>query len=221
MLWAVTVVAAATSASACGGAQHPDTRRPADREAGHRVVLIGPVAGMPVACGPRAVALRIAGFFDAFNTGDRTALQQSLTARRAFAWFSSSTKFPGSPRRNFVAHDPGAAVRYLLKRHAAGERLSLLAVNVTLIPPTRWVPQANFDIAGVEFALRRTAPDLHGAGTRIAGGKAGLACAGGRIVLWSMGLDRQQSKTALSAVCPSPSKRASQDTIVACSRRSA
>jgi hypothetical protein len=90
-----------------------------------------------------------------------------------------------------------ALLRYLANRHRAGERMHILTVKVTRIPPRAWFPSIVDDVAGVEYSIRLDAPDLASfpGRNRVAGGKGGFGCSDGRLLAWSMGLDTAGSRS--------------------------
>jgi hypothetical protein len=156
----------------------------------------------------------LAAFVDAFNRGDAGGLDQLVSDRDHFQWYSAveghgqhartfttdglTSAVDGREGRPHHADGRPALLRYLADRHSAGERMRLLHVQVTHIPPRGWFPSIVDDVAGVDYSIRLNAPDLaqfHGRNT-LAGGKAGFGCSDGRLLAWSMGLDTAGGRQA-------------------------
>jgi hypothetical protein len=161
----------------------------------------------------------VAAFVDAFNRGDTEQLDRAIAEREHFQWYWANEGH-GKGAHTFAAdgltsevdggegpphHTDGrpALLRYLADRHRAGERMRLLQVQVTHIPPRDWFGSIVDDVAGVDYSIRLDAPDLAAfpGHSRLAGGKGGFGCSNGRLLAWSMGLDtaggREQRATRL------------------------
>ncbi|MEA2411809.1 MAG: hypothetical protein QOC77_2370 [Thermoleophilaceae bacterium] len=167
-----------------------------------RIALIHDDGSLPRACGARQIASRALAFEDAFNRGDAAALDDLVADAAHFQWFTVSDGGIHT-QRGFGAEGRTSArevsppdqrprlVPYLLARHRRGERMRLLEITVTYVPPRAWFPNIADQVGGITFTTRRDGPDFPalGGSNRIGGGKAGFRCADGRLLAWSMGLD--------------------------------
>jgi hypothetical protein len=157
---------------------------------------------LPAACRPRAVALRIAAFFDAFNRGDPSAMR---FFDPQLDWYSVTD---GRPRRHFVTYSRPGLPEYFARRHRHGERLKLEQIDVSL---------AN-GLGHVAYRIDRRADDLRRLGITgtTAVGKGAVDCTTGRIVVWTMGMAPGRGYPGFE-VCPGT--EAPRGAIVACARR--
>jgi hypothetical protein len=200
-------------------------------------VVVRDDGSLPTRCSVRRTVARVAAFVDAFNRGDAERLDRAIAEREHFQWYSSNEGH-GKRGRGFNAdgltsaadrgegappHTDGrpALLRYLANRSRAGERMRLLQVQVTHIPPRSWFPSIVDDVAGVEYSIRLDAPDLAAfpGRNRLAGGKGGFGCSDGRLLAWSMGLDtaggREERATRLCRLVSRVKDRA-KPRILAC-----
>jgi hypothetical protein len=132
---------------------------------------------LPPACRPRALALRIGDFFDAFNRGGPSAARFVAPERAPNGgWYSVSE----GRARHFVAYDRAKLARYFARRHDHGERMRLLELAVGF---------AN-GLGHIEFRVDRRADDLRRLGVvgTIAHGKGAVDCSTRQVVVWSMGM---------------------------------
>ena len=171
------------------------------------IVVLHDDGSLPPRCGVRRAVARVAAFVDAFNRGDAEQLDRAIAERERFQWYWASEghgkrvrAFEANGLTSAVAGDDGApdhtdgrpeALRYLMSRHQAGERMRLLQVRVTHIPPRGWFPSIEYDVAGVDYSIRIDAPDLAAfpGRNRIGSGKGGFGCSDGRLLAWTIGLD--------------------------------
>lgn len=121
----------------------------------------------------RGVVLR---FVRAFNDGDVATLDGVFARAGEFHWYTVDD--PARPR-DLGAEDRSALLRYLGRRHRAGERLRLVSFAFN---------GNNASYGHFEFEVDRSAGDL--ATTRY-DGKGAVVCTDGppRIAAWAMGRD--------------------------------
>jgi hypothetical protein len=179
------------------------------------IVVLRDDGSLPRRCGVRRTVSRLAAFVDAFNRGDAGQLDQLVSDRDHFQWYSA-VEGHGKRARAFTANGLSSAVdtgsggpgpptdgrpallNYLARRKRMGERLRLVEVKVTGIRPRAWFPNIADEVAGVEFSIRLEAPDLasFSGHNTLAGGKAGFGCSDGRLLAWSIGLDTAGGRQA-------------------------
>jgi hypothetical protein len=166
-----------------------------DGDAPDGVEVTGDEGPLPPGCwSGEEVAGLIGRFFDAFNRGDRAALVSFFPAEgtrsnnmnpEQLQWYSVSEGNP--PTRSFVAHDRETLLRYFAERHAHGERLSLLSLQVS----TGYKSDAFVFFEIARFADDLAAPGAglpnSGAGEYVAIGKGAINCGKGTFYMWSMG----------------------------------
>ncbi len=146
------------------------------------VVMLAP--GAPVAaapptsgCSPARTRALISRFVNAFNVGDRRALNDAWASKIWFKWFSVTTD-PGARTPEDAARRD-TLLPYFAARHAAHERLTLTAVKLNGVTAHGY---GNF-----EFHLLRSADDLPGGPVAYAG-KGASTCSTGRLFVWAMGV---------------------------------
>jgi hypothetical protein len=158
------------------------------------VQITGDEGPLPPGCwSGEEVAGLIVRFLAAFNRGDQAALVGLFPAEgtrsntmnpEQLQWYSVVEGYP--PTRSFVAHDRETLLRYFAERHAHGERLSLLSLQVST---------GYRNDAYVGFEIARFADDLSasgegvpnsGADELVAGGKGAINCGKGTIYMWGM-----------------------------------
>jgi hypothetical protein len=153
---------------------------------GAEVVVTRDSLALPGGCSPREVAGLLLRFEAAFNSGNSRGLNRIFAPAGArppgFQWFTTEQG------RIF---DRRQLVPFLLRRHATGQRMRVLAVDVG----SSWVPHS----VGLGFRLARE----HG--------KAELDCARQRLYVWSAA-----SGSARSGCSEGPQRPAR--TVVACAR---
>ena len=222
---AVGCIAIAALAVGCDDEGHPapqQSPRPAPR-----IVVSRDDGSLPRRCGVVRTATRVAAFLDAVNRGDAPLLERMVADRDHFQWYSFSAGH-GRRMRGFETngltsarddaegrpppHVNGrpALMRYLAGRHPAGERMQLLELQITRIPPRGWFPSITYDVAGIDFLVRVDAPDLTSfpGHNRLAGGKGAFGCSDGRLLAWTMSLDTAGGrKLRASWTCRKASQR--------------
>jgi hypothetical protein len=181
-------------------------------------------------CNPRQAAALLGRFLDAFNRGDTAALHEIWTKEdrpgrpvwpvgREFRWYSVTEggSVQTSPWRHRSVYDRPDLLAYFAERHSQGERMSLVAVQVTRSREP-WS-------AGIRFVVRRSADDLPsslGGRQRIAGGKGGIDCERQQIYLWSMAMNTAKAGQDYPArgagvPCPRPAGWSPANPVVVCS----
>jgi hypothetical protein len=173
----------------------------AEREPAARIVVTRDDPDLPAGCRPRALARRIAAFFDAFNRGDPSAVDFVDPSE---GWYSVSD----GRGRHFVTYSKSGLPEYFARRHRHGERLRLLEVDVSYAR----------GLGHMAYLVERRADDLARLGIvgTTAVGKGALDCRTRKIVVWSMGMPAGE-RFARFAVCPRPRTRTGAT--VACARR--
>jgi hypothetical protein len=159
---------------------------------------------LPPACRPRALALRIGDFLDAFNRGDPSAARFVAPERAPNGGWYSVTE---GRVRHFVAYDRAKLARYFARRHEHGERMRLLELAVGF---------AN-GLGHIEFQVDRRADDLRRLGVvgTVAHGKGAVDCSTRQVVVWSMGMPTRREPYFV--VCRRPAAARDAPT-VACAR---
>jgi hypothetical protein len=128
-------------------------------------------------CSPLQTTAIVKRFIQAFNRGDRRALNNEVWGGRLyFNWYSVATA-PGS-RVDPEARRRDTLMSYFAARHAAGERLVLTKLKLNGVTAGAY---RNF-----EFRLLRSADDTPGGEVPYAG-KGASSCATGRLITWAMG----------------------------------
>jgi hypothetical protein len=140
-------------------------------------------------CSPRVVTEVLLRFEKALDAGDRKALD-SLFARDRFLGFSLDGP---------IVRDRGRLVRHLLRLHARGVGVRLLAVDVG----NSWVPHS----VGMAVSLLEV-----GGSSRQLSGKAEFDCRRRQIYVWNVGAPGHPSP------CPEVPSANALRTVVACSR---
>jgi hypothetical protein len=142
-----------------------------------------PAASLPAGCSPDEVATVMHQFLDAFNHGDQQALRAYFKPQDPAHWSQAAYekefqvfgvgKTEQTPE--FVASDLPALFEYFAQRHAHGEKLALLSLEVN----ESWAP----DRVELAFNLTRVADDvpLH---ALVA--KGALVCSTHQFVVWQM-----------------------------------
>jgi hypothetical protein len=169
---------------------------------------------LPRRCGVKRTASRVVAFIDAFNRGDADGLDRLIADREHFQWYSSGAGH-GTRSRGFTTDGMTSArdqlpprpdgrpalLRYLANRNRLGERMRLVQVKITRIPPRAWFAGITDEVAGVEYSVTLDAPDFASfpGRNRLAGGKGGFGCSDGRLLAWSMGLDTAGRRLAGAA----------------------
>jgi hypothetical protein len=175
-----------------------------------RVVVTRDDSELPRGCRPRQVAQRISAFLAAINAGDGSAARYAAPELGPYGgWYSVTEGNPRRGGRHSVARSQSSLAHYFRRRHAHGERLRLLEVDVSY---------AN-GLGHIAFRVDRRADDLRRLGIRttVAYGKGALRCEDGKIVVWSMGMQAGRSDPhADFEICPRPAIRVKA--IVACAR---
>lgn len=140
-----------------------------------------PPDGLPLPAGcdlDRVVEIAV-GFLDAFSRGDETALAAAIPEE------AGGDAFPGEGRFGWLsvygptgefATSRAEVIAYARARHAHHERIRLLQFEAS---GSWWDPGVD-----IVFDLAREADDLP---AHVVGGKGSLDCAGGTIVVWSIG----------------------------------
>jgi hypothetical protein len=150
------------------------------------IVVTRDSLALPSGCSPRDVAGFLLRFEAAFNSGNRLELDRLFARPGArppgFQWFTNE---------HGRIFDRRLLIPFLLRRHASGERMRLLAVDIG--------PGGDSNSVGLGFRLA----DEHG--------KAALDCAHRRLFVWS-----SASGSARSG-CPEGPQRVGR-TVVACAR---
>jgi hypothetical protein len=168
----------------------------------------------PQRCRPRAVGRTVAGLLRSVTDGDWVALNRFLEEEPEFGWYSVTDGVPRGPRRHFVAYNRDRLDSYFKARHAIGERVRLLAVDVVYDPDR--------NLGHIAYVLRRRAPDLAEIGITgtLADGKGAVDCQDGRVRVWSMGMDEspRYARGTLKVLCPLPPAVDWTRTAVACAR---
>jgi hypothetical protein len=199
-LWLVVPLALA------GCASDWPLRLPAER-----VVVTREDSELPSGCRPRQVAERISAFLAAINAGDGSAARYAAPELGPHGgWYSVTEGNPRRGGRHSVASNRSSLASYFRRRHAHGERLRLLEVDVSYA----------YGLGHIAFRVDRRADDLRRLGIRttVAHGKGALRCEDGKIVVWSMGMEAGPEERHLEfTICPSPSVPVRA--IVACARR--
>jgi hypothetical protein len=188
---------------------------------------------LPARCGVRRTTSRVLAFMDAFNRGDSEALDKAIADREHFQWYSatagvkrtfgatgvSATIDDASPQKD----ERPALLRYLASRSRAGERMHLVQVMVSRVPPRSWFQNITDEAAGVEYSVRLTAPDFASlpGRNRLAGGKGAFGCSDGRLLVWTMGLDTANGSAMHKELLCRRASRVREDArrVVACTRR--
>jgi hypothetical protein len=155
------------------------------------VGVLGVVAAPPVAahpsspgtvrdCTPDEVGRVLTTFIGAFNAGKFRRLDALFAAKRhsddapGFQWYSTGA--PGD-RTGKAAHNRATLIRYFKRRHAAGERLTLVD----------WQGGGAYrGYAGFGFHVIRKARDIPRAKRLVGKGSAICSDRGNMLALWSM-----------------------------------
>lgn len=198
----ISIVAGGCSAGSADGRKEGASR---GRLLSEPVRDAGAPAPTPASgCTPEAAAQAVDRYFDALERGNWKEVEASIAPHRDFQWYSVTDSVRGQVRRHFSARNPQALLRYLRRRYRQRERLRLLELKARLLPPRSWFPDVDETIVGLEYAVRRTADDLPvGKGVNsTATGKGGLICNGGRLIVWSMGLERNAASAVRGFICP-------------------
>jgi hypothetical protein len=164
-------------------------------------------------CSPREVAALLLRFVDAFNRGDRAALERLFPTRdppgrasepagTAFRWYSAT-----DGKRHVALYDLKDLFPYFARRHRQGEQMRLLSVDMG--------PSSRAKAVGIGYALQREADDLPAALGAFAHGKGEIDCVRKRIYVWSMAQDGLQEP---STACPRPEAWTPAGPVLACSR---
>ena len=100
------------------------------------VVVTKTDPSLPEGCSPRQVAGLVTTFFAAFNEGDRQQLSNLFVARRLYNTPGLYGALINPPRKGptFSTDSRDELLEYFARRRKAGERLSLLKLEVTRIP---------------------------------------------------------------------------------------
>ena len=232
----LVAVAVAVSAAGCSGdaresgssgtaSTHPAplTRPPPPERAKSSadVVVTRDDGRLGRSCSPRRVARALADFFDAFNRGDRARLEALVADASRFQWYGvnqrgrlrsesflavgSVSDLPGAPAKS----ERPKLFPYFAARHRQHERLRLVTIAVTDIPPRTWFSKVNERVAGFQYTVVRTADDLArlGGGNRTGGGKGAISCRDKRLLLLIIGLGTRKPRRA-APLCPRPKRRA-------------
>ena len=181
------------------------------------VVVTRDDTSLPSGCRPREVAGLVTTFFDAYNEGNRARLPDFFIEEHPEqpGLYGSSEDRGG---KGFGTHDQDELLRYFEKRHAHGERLELLQIDVE----EEWEP----GIAGGTFVITRRADDLEpglGGPWRVAYGKAVVDCEAQRIVRWQMAMEMAErgnpTFSPYSGPCDEPTGWEPGEAAIACARR--
>jgi hypothetical protein len=157
-------------------------------------------------CRPGAVARVMQRFIDDFNAGDAAGAADAFALSDRNRWFSMSEVGV----RTWTVFRKRDLAAYVRERHAQGERLQLLMVNVA---------GEGVSHAGIQFALTREANDVRpglGGPLRLAAGKGALYCRSRKIFRWSSGMTMDGKIGAWP--CPRPHGWHPGDAVIACSR---
>lgn len=156
-------------------------------------------------CSPRDVAEVLLRFEAALDAGDAKSLDRVFapagSGPPAFQWLTTGET---------TIRDRSRLVPYLLKRHAGGETMRLLAVDVG----NSWVPRS-VALGVTLLRIVSSPPGSNRAGdgyTEALHGKAEIDCRHRRIYVWSVGAGKAVSP------CPSTPEANALRTVVACSR---
>lgn len=196
-----------------------ETEKQPGREPVGRVIVTSDDASLPRGCHPRRVAALVDAFVDAFNRGDTERLSRlffiskgpsppdfSSSSSSTWSWYSvSEVGMGGKIKRDFTTYDQDEMLRYFARRHAHGERLGLLRVDVTgaglLGKP---------DNVGIIYALTRKADDLSsglGGPDGVTFGKGSINCGRQQIFTWSMEAgtgEKRDARHATDWLCVRP-----------------
>jgi hypothetical protein len=176
------------------------------------LVVTRDTLSLPSGCSPREVGTLLLRFLDAFNAGNREALERvfALGAPRGsqVPLYSVTERRSGvtTPWRYRVFYDRGALFSYFAERHARNERMALVEVQAA--------PSSRGHAVGLVVKVRREADDLPTWLSRFAVVKGGIDCEQGAIDLWNMG---QSSRDEIRDICPHPPRWKPGVPAVACS----
>ena len=198
------------------------------------IVITRDNGSLPARCGVRRTTSQVLAFIDAFNRGDSEALDRAIADREHFQWYSanaggrkryqsfnatgvSATIDDASPQKD----GRPALLRYLASRSRAGERMHLVQVMVSHVPPRSWSESVTEDSAGIQYSVRRTAPDFASlpGRNRLGGGKGAFGCSDGRLLIWTMGLDTANGRPVHRELLCRRASRVREDArrVIACS----
>lgn len=152
---------------------------------------------LPAGCSLTEVASLVTAFLDAFNRGDTTELATFFptevaypdTTKPSFQWYSVTDE-----QGHFVAYDPADLPAYFAGRHAKGEQMRLLRLEVA---------ESRHSGVDIVYDIERQAEDV---ASHVAGGKGAIMCPERTIFVWSMGnaaVLSAFSATPPPGVCPS------------------
>jgi hypothetical protein len=163
------------------------------------LVVTRDTISLPMGCSPREVGTLLLHFMDAFNAGNREALERVVAVdgppgSQAPIYSVTERRYGATaPWRHRAFFDRGDLFAYFAGRHAQNERMALVEVQVR--PSSR--PRA----VGLVVKVRREADDLPRWLSPFAVVKGGIDCAEGAIDLWNMG---QSSRDEIAYICPHP-----------------
>ncbi len=185
---AVAVVAVAFIAAGCQearteGSGDPSSSAPSRKTATDEpaVLVTRDERSFPQPCRALDAARMTMDFFEAVNTENSDRIE-GFFSEDEFHWYSVTEGNPRESGRHHAVRNRDGLRDYFAARFAAGESLELLSLRITV--------DQRRDLGHMSFVARRTADDLAGLGVRgdVATGKAGIDCADGKIVAWSMGM---------------------------------
>jgi hypothetical protein len=171
-------------------------------------VIVEDDDSIPAPCRPEAVAVSLWKLFDAVNRSDLSGVDTVVGDESEFQWYSVSEGNPSKGGSYFTARNLEDMKTYLAERSDENEKLDLLALQVRYDSKRHEV--------SLQLEVRRTADDLDERGftDAIAHGKGAVECDGGKLVLMSLGLDKDPAYTQ-AKLCSSPSD-APLDATLAC-----
>lgn len=139
--------------------------------------VASPSTSSPRGCSPSRTSTLVSHFVDAFNRGDRSALNNTIWSGRLYFNWYAVTASPGL-RVDAESRRRDTLMSYFATRHAADERLVLTTFKLNGVTAGAY---RNF-----EFRLLRSANDLPGGQVAYLG-KGASSCATGRLITWTMG----------------------------------
>lgn len=146
-----------------------------------RVVVTRDERSFPPPCRALYAARMTMDFFEAIKNGDTDRIA-GFFSEDQFQWYSVTEGNPRESGRHRAIRDRGDLAAYFEERFAAGELMELMSLRITFDPKR--------DLGHMNFVVHRSADDLAELGIRgdVATGKAGIDCADGKIIAWSMGM---------------------------------
>lgn len=181
----VAAVAVALVATACQQARpvgsDPSSAGSPVETAEPAILVTREERSFPRPCRALEAARMTMDFFEAVDAEDPERIE-GFFSEDEFQWYSVTEGNPRESGRHRAVRNRDDLADYFEARFAAGESLELMSLRITV--------DQRRDLGHMNFVARRTADDLADVGIRgdVATGKAGIDCADGTIVAWSMAM---------------------------------